>query len=1039
MCKLSLVIINDDANEYVKNILCNLEKQVHKENTEIILINKLSLLKSKETFHKNLVDKIFTFNEEIVNKPTMYSMGYKLSQGEFIVFVHADVNFADDFFENLYNRINKGREHYDFVSFSQYYVDHYFTGQEQLGIDYCNLTIHHKELYRLLPDGVQSYLECTEACFMISRNIMRYIPFNEKYNNGLYVQDLLCRIKEQKGKIVVFEECEFYHYFIELHEKLKTDQVDKAIFISNNMYIFNNKRQESRVFELSCEVHKINSEISELKHLIDEKAKTIETNTKIIEEKQAHIELLLQKERELNNIYESDGWRLLLKYYKIRDIIFKPKSKFRLIIKLIYKAIKNPNQMVRQLNKNNFMKFKTYLKTDDISVLEERINRKIEVKKPIELKLNILNDVNVHEKIIFSEVDNPIVSIIIPVYNQYKFTYCCLKSIYENTKDIEYEIIVADDVSNDETKKISNYITNIKVIRNEKNLGFLLNCNNAAKEAKGKYILFLNNDTNVQRDWLKYLIDLIESDKKIGMVGSKLVYQDGRLQEAGGIIWNDASGWNYGRLDDSEKFEYNYVKEVDYISGASIMIRRDLWKAIGGFDERYVPAYFEDADLAFEVRKRGFKVVYQPKSIVVHFEGISNGKDENNGVKMYQVKNREKFLKKWEDTLQKEHFNNGENVFIARDRSKDKKTILVIDHYVPTYDKDAGSRTMYQYLKLFVEMGLNVKFLGDNFAKIEPYTSELEKMGIEVLYGSHIYINYKKWLKENGEYIDYTYLLRPHIASNHIDLIKKYTKSKILYNGTDFNYLREVRQYKISKDITFLNNARRLKKQEFQLFARSNVVYTISEYEKKILNKKLPEKRVVVIPTFIYDSKFPLGKDIGIEHRKTITFVGGFSHAPNVDGVKWFVKDIFPLILKSIPDVTLNIIGSNPTQEILSLKSKNIRVVGYVSDEELENYYSHTRVIIAPLRFGAGVKGKVIESIAYGIPVITTSIGIEGIQNGEEVIVVSDDELGFAQNVINISNNDTKWLEIRKKQINYAKELLGTEYAKKILKYDISI
>ena len=126
--------------------------------------------------------------------------------------------------------------------------------------------------------------------------------------------------------------------------------------------------------------------------------------------------------------------------------------------------------------------------------------------------------------------------------------------------------------------------------------------------------MFLNNDTQVQPDWLSSLVDLIESDETIGMVGSKLVYPDGRLQEAGGIIWNNASGWNYGHLDDPMKPEYNYVKEVDYISGASLMIRKSLWESIGGFDERYVPAYYEDADLAFEVRKHGYKVVYQPKS-----------------------------------------------------------------------------------------------------------------------------------------------------------------------------------------------------------------------------------------------------------------------------------------------------------------------------------------------------------------------------------------------------------------------------------------
>lgn len=226
----------------------------------------------------------------------------------------------------------------------------------------------------------------------------------------------------------------------------------------------------------------------------------------------------------------------------------------------------------------------------------------------------------------------------------------------KNTLDVEYEIIIADDVSNDETIKIKDYVQNITVIRNEKNLGFLLNCNNAAKYARGEYLHFLNNDTQVEENWLSSLVQLIESDEKIGMVGSKLVYPDGRQQEAGGIIWNDASGWNFGRLDDPSKPEYNYVREVDYISGASILLSKKLWLEIGGFDERYVPAYYEDSDLAFEVRNHGYKVMFQPKSVVVHFEGISHGTDTNTGIKSYQIKNKEKFIEKWKDELKEDQF-----------------------------------------------------------------------------------------------------------------------------------------------------------------------------------------------------------------------------------------------------------------------------------------------------------------------------------------------------------------------------------------------
>ena len=307
----------------------------------------------------------------------------------------------------------------------------------------------------------------------------------------------------------------------------------------------------------------------------------------------------------------------------------------------------------------------------------------------IEGDFKIGEDYLQHGKLVFPKEENPKVSIIIPVYNQIHYTYACLVSILEYTKDVSYEVIIADDVSMDATLEIRKFTENLVICRNDSNQGFLKNCNRAAKQARGQYIMFLNNDTKVTENWLSSLVTLIESDDSIGMVGSKLVYPDGRLQEAGGILWSDGSGWNYGRLDDPDKAEYNYVKDVDYISGAAILLSNDLWKQIGGFDTRFAPAYCEDSDLAFEVRKAGYRVVYQPLSRVIHFEGISNGTDvEGTGLKRYQVENSKKLRQKWADEFAKQCENNGNpNPFRARERSMGKKVILVIDHYVPTYDR----------------------------------------------------------------------------------------------------------------------------------------------------------------------------------------------------------------------------------------------------------------------------------------------------------------------------------------------------------------
>lgn len=805
---------------------------------------------------------------------------------------------------------------------------------------------------------------------------------------------------------------------------------------------FENKEKDIKNLEIS--INQKEKKISEIKELYEQFVKLNQVNEgKIaaaeieLQNKQGHIEQLLEQERLLNNILDSRGWRLLQRCYHLKNKALPLGSRRRLLAKIVYKAITNPRIFFGSINTSNIRKFFYYLKTEDVSRVENKIeNYLIEHTESKGLELQFFKPTKSKQKISFIKHDNPLVSIIIPVYNQWEYTYSCLKSIFENTNGIAYEIIIADDVSTDETVNILDYVENIMVVRNQENKGFLLNCNNAASFVKGKYIVFLNNDTNVQKDWLLYLVNLIEHDDSIGLVGSKLVYADGRLQEAGGIIWKDASGWNYGHFDDPDKPEYNYVKEVDYISGAAIMIRNGLWREIGGFDERYAPAYFEDADLAFEVRKKNYKVVYQPKSLVVHFEGVSHGTDDNAGIKNYQVKNREKFIEKWKDKLEKNQLENGQDVFWARDRSKGKKTILVIDHYVPHYDKDAGSRTTFQYLKLFVDKGLNVKFVGDNFYQHVPYTTKLLQMGIEVLYGDWYAKNFKDWLKRNGRYIDYTFLNRPHISIKYVDLIKKYTNSKIIYYGHDLHYLREFREYQIFKDPALLKSSNDWKKIEFEIFEKSNVVYYPSQVEVDEILKYYPDKKVKAIPAYIFDNFDDEVPEF--EKRKDLLFVGGFAHRPNIDAMIWFVEEIFPLVLERIPDIKLYIVGSNPTPEIKKYNSENVIVTGYVTDEELLELYKLVKLIVVPLRYGAGVKGKVVEAMYNKVPVVTTSIGAEGLIDIEDALIIADDKERIANKIVEYYFNTAALMEISVNSYSYVKKYFTSEKVISIISEDIN-
>lgn len=617
-----------------------------------------------------------------------------------------------------------------------------------------------------------------------------------------------------------------------------------------------------------------------------------------------------------------------------------------------------------------------------------------EVKPRLEPQLDNL-------ELTFHRPDIPRVSIVIPAYNEYRMTVFCLQSLLNTTTGVDYEVIFADDASTDLTSTIGERIKGIEIVRADENQGFVNNCRNGASHARGEYLLFLNNDTAFTDGWLSNLVAVLDADPKVGIVGPMLLFGNGRLQEAGGIIWNDASGWNYGRMDDPGRPEYNYLKETDYVSGACLLIRQALWEELGGFDQRYVPAYYEDTDLCFSVRAAGYKVLYQPASKIYHFEGISNGTDLSSGVKKYQVENRGKFLAKWATTLQLENFPNAQRVFLARDKSRDRRTVLVIDHYVPSYDKDAGSRSTWQYLHLMVEMGYNVKFIGANFFPHQPYTRELQSLGVEVLVGEKMARNFSTWLNENAVYIDAVYLHRPHIAEQFSRVLKEMNpKPKLIYFGHDLHFLRVKREYELTGDHKFRVLADDWKHRELAVFKDFDKIYYASQVEVDLLGEIAPNVDVSAIPLYVLEASE--AKPYCWQDRDDILFVGGFNHSPNVDAICWFVQDILPLVVAVCPDIKLNVVGSNAPDAVKALASQHVVIHGYLSDEELAAQYERARMVVVPLRYGAGVKGKILEALQHGAPLVTTDVGAEGLPEPSVVFNIKETAGDFAQELIAI-------------------------------------
>jgi GT2 family glycosyltransferase/glycosyltransferase involved in cell wall biosynthesis len=622
----------------------------------------------------------------------------------------------------------------------------------------------------------------------------------------------------------------------------------------------------------------------------------------------------------------------------------------------------------------------------------------------------------------------PTVSVLIPVYGKIEYTLACLQSISDYPPQASFEVIVMDDQSSDDSVKILQQVKNLRVIINPENLGFLRSCNNGSSQAHGEYLFFLNNDTQVKSGWLDELLATFTVFPNCGLAGSKLIYPDGSLQEAGGIVWQDGSAWNYGSLQDPALPEFNYAREVDYISGAAILVPTELFRDMGCFDERYAPAYYEDTDLAMRMRVLGKSVIYQPLSEVVHFEGISSGTDTAQGVKAYQVLNQDKFFQRWKDCLAS-HAPNGTKPHLERNRGY-KGSVLFIDACTPTPDQDSGSVDIDNLMKVFIEMGWAVTFIPeDNNAYIPKYTPALQRQGVYTLYSP--YVNtVDEHISFCGDSYDLVMSFRPTVTSKNLtNLRAKCTRAKIVFNTVDLHFLRLEREAQLKGDSLIAQEAKRLKKIELELMKKVDLTTVVSSVELELL-KKMGVQRAIHLPFSrkVRQSKVPF------EERSGILYVGGFQHNPNVDAVHYFVTEIMPLLRRSISTAKFHIVGSNMPKEIQDLTCDDIVAHGYI--EDLESFMDTMRVNVAPLRYGAGTKGKVIHALANGLPTVATSIAIEGMGLKDmKQVSVADQPGAFAERVIDTYSDSELWSRLSEDGIGYIKN----NYDLDVLKHNISI
>lgn len=603
--------------------------------------------------------------------------------------------------------------------------------------------------------------------------------------------------------------------------------------------------------------------------------------------------------------------------------------------------------------------------------------------------------------------ETPLVSVIVPVYNQLHHTWNCLKALADTAGDAPFEVIVVDDGSSDETATVVPQVAGVRFHKNPENLGFIGACNAGAELARGQYLFFLNNDTAVQPGWLKPLLATYTQFEHVGLVGSKLIYPDGRLQEAGGIVFNDGSGWNYGRFDHPDDPRYDYPREADYCSGAAILIEKALFERFGGFDALYKPAYYEDTDLGFKVREAGLRVIYQPASRVVHFEGVTGGTDTSSGTKRYQVINQQKFLERWQEALARQPAATDHAGIWRAATHRAQGRILLIDATTPTPDQDSGSVRYVNLVRVLRALGWQCTFFADNRAFIPRYTEEFRALGVEVLFHPWL-ADPVAFFRERGHEFDAIMLSRHYVARHYVELAREHApQARLLFDTVDLHYLREQRAAAIEESEALAKQAAATREAELALVRACDVTLVVSPVEQELLAREAPGQRVEVLSN-IHQVH---GRNAGFDARKDLWFVGGFQHHPNVDAVLWFIAEIWPRVRAELPEANFHVVGSKMPAGIAALAGNGVVVHGYV--EDIAPYLDGMRIAVAPLRYGAGVKGKVNQSMAWGQPVVATPIAVEGmeIEAGREALVAAD-AAAFAAEIVRLYRDPELWLQL---------------------------
>jgi GT2 family glycosyltransferase/glycosyltransferase involved in cell wall biosynthesis len=603
------------------------------------------------------------------------------------------------------------------------------------------------------------------------------------------------------------------------------------------------------------------------------------------------------------------------------------------------------------------------------------------------------------------------VSVIIPVYNQWDSTRACLNSVLESSAadDIRFEVILADDGSTDGTLRAAERYPGLRVVRTPSNVGFLRNCNQAARQARGRHILLLNNDTVVMPGWMSALHQLMEADHSAAMVGSKLLYPDGTIQEAGAVLWNDATAHNFGRGMARTAANCNYVREVDYVSGASVLIRKAFWESVGGFDERYETAYCEDSDLAMAARAAGHRVLYEPESEVIHFEHQTYAEQAPTHNPALQRRNIAKLAEKWAEAFATQHqpptspyhlgMANAQrspspSALVRRERGR--LSVLYFSPF-PSHPGNHGNQTTIRHFgRLFQSMGHRVHFVlleTDLFTKgdvedMRSYwdTLDLIPNSLPMLADGNP-IPFDSWYVDGlGEQIACL------CAKYEIDVaFCSYVFQSRLLEFVPAHVLKVIDTHdKMGNRYEMLRaNGQPLEffsctpEEEGAYLRRADVVVARREEEARYFDRVTGQATAIVIP-HLEDPRFGHRTFSGPHHVGVVASANRI----NLAIVKEFLTAVERRLQSETCPFTVHVAGkvkdmvaSLPSREADVFRRSWVKMHGFLPD--IARFYAEMDLMVSPATMGTGINVKTVQAMAYGMPLLTTLAGCKGIETGD--------------------------------------------------------